>query len=179
MTAKPASKTEDIANSLMKMSPSAKAKMRATEKDVYRYYNDMGRSKGHCTWGAGILAHKGVCSAEELEMKVSIDMIDQEFERRVAAAQSAVRRNVRVALTQAQFDALCSVTYNRGAGGTRDTYDLVNQGKFEEAASNISRMIKVEVIKRGKKKYVVAPGLIKRREEESAPFRIKQETPGK
>jgi hypothetical protein len=58
----------------MKMSPAVKAKMRATEKDVYRYYNDMGKNKGHCTWGAGILAHKGVCSAEELEMKVSVDM---------------------------------------------------------------------------------------------------------
>jgi hypothetical protein len=49
-------------NENMSMSPEAKARMRATEKAVYKYYNDMGKSKGHCTWGAGILAHKGVCS---------------------------------------------------------------------------------------------------------------------
>lgn len=162
-------------NPSMKMSPTAKAKMRATEKAVYRYYNDMGKNKGHCTWGAGILAHKGVCSAEELQRKVSAEMVDQEFERRVAEAQSAVRRNITVPLNQDQFDALCSVTFNRGAGGTRDTYRLVNQGKFEDAAENISRMIKVGVTERGKKKFVIAPGLIKRREEESAPFRVKPE----
>lgn len=52
-------------NANMSMSLDAKAKMRATEKAVYRYYNDMGKSKGHCSWGAGILAHKGVCSAED------------------------------------------------------------------------------------------------------------------
>lgn len=35
----------------MTMSPEAKARMRATEKNVYKYYNDMGKNKGHCTWG--------------------------------------------------------------------------------------------------------------------------------
>jgi len=34
-------------------------------------------------------------------------------------------------------------------------------------------MIKVQVIEKGKKKYVISPGLIKRRAEESAPFLIK------
>jgi len=157
-------------NANMSMSLDAKAKMRATEKAVYRYYNDMGKSKGHCSWGAGILAHKGVCSAEELIQKVSAKDVDLEFERRVAEAQRAVRHNTTVALNQAQFDALCSVTYNRGARGARPTYDFVNRGDFAGAAANISRMIKVEVIEGGKKKYVIAPGLLKRREEESAPF---------
>lgn len=162
-------------NANMSMSAEAKAKMRATEKAVYRYYNDMGKSKGHCSWGAGILVHKGVCSAEELIQKVSVKNVDLEFERRVAEAQRAVRRNTTVVLNQPQFDALCSVTYNRGAKGTRDTYDFINQGDFAGAAANISKMIKVEVVEGGKKKYVVAPGLLKRREEESAPFRVKQD----
>jgi len=69
-------------NASMKMSPEARVRMRATEKAVYRYYNDMGKNKGHCTWGAGILAHKGVCTAEELARKVDAKMVDQEFERR-------------------------------------------------------------------------------------------------
>lgn len=163
-------------NATMSMSPEAKAKMRATEKAVYRYYNDMGKDRGHCSWGAGILAHKGVCSAEELVQKVSVKNVDLEFERRVAEAQRAVRHNTTVALNQAQFDALCSVTYNRGAKGTRPTYDFINRGDFSGAAANISRMIKVEVIEGGKKKYVIAPGLLKRRAEESAPFRVKEDT---
>lgn len=56
------------------------------------YYNDMGKNKGNCTWGVGILAHKGVCSEEELKLKVSVAMVDQEFEKRVAEAERAVRR---------------------------------------------------------------------------------------
>lgn len=156
----------------MHMSAEAKARMRATEKAVYRYYNDMGKNKGNCTWGAGILAHKGVCSAEELAQKVSTTQVDQEFERRVAAAERAVRRNISVALSQAQFDSLCSLTFNSGPTGASDTYDFVNKGDFAGAAANISKLIKVSVVQNGKKKLVIAPGLIKRRAEESAPFRM-------
>lgn len=160
-------------NATMKMSPGARARMRATEKAVYRYYNDMGTKRGNCTWGAGILAHKGVCSQDELAKKVSAAMVDQEFERRVAEAERAVRRGVSVPLNQAQFDALCSLTYNTGAKGARDTFRFVNQGDFAGAAANISAMIKVGLVENGRKKFVTAPGLIKRRAEESAPFRVR------
>lgn len=157
------------------MSPEARARMRATEKNLYKYYNDMGKDRGHCTWGAGILAHRGVCTAEELGRKVSVKSVDQEFESRVADAERAVRRNIMVPLSQAQFDALCSLTYNTGPTGASGTYGYVNENDFEGAATNIARMIKVEVKEKGKKKMVIAPGRIKRREEESAPFRAKQE----
>jgi lysozyme len=123
--------------------------------------------------GVGILTHKGVCTADELKQKVSAEMVDQEFERRVAEAERDVRRNTTVAVNQAQFDALCSLTYNSGSKGARETFRFVNQNDFAGAAANISKMIKVGVVEGGKKKYVIAPGLIKRREEESAPFRVK------
>jgi lysozyme len=172
MTGKPAAVSPTAS---MKMSPEAKAKMRATEKAIYKYYNDMGKNKGHCTWGAGILAHKGVCTEEELGKKVSAEMVDQEFERRVADAERTVRRNIKVPLNQAQFDALCSLTYNAGPTGASGTYNYVNANDFDGAAANISKMIKVEVKEKGKKKYVIAPGLIKRRAEESAPFQVKKD----
>ena len=44
------------------------------------------------------------------------------------------------------------------------------------ANPNANMMIKVEVIEGDKKKYVIAPGLLKRREEESAPFRVIKNT---
>jgi GH24 family phage-related lysozyme (muramidase) len=54
----------------------------------------------------------------------------------------------------------------------RGTYDFVNRGDFQGAAANISLMVKVTLHQGGTKKEVIAPGLIKRRAEESAPFRV-------
>lgn len=155
-------------NAHMRMSLEAKARMRSTERAVYKYYNDMGKNKGHCTWGAGILAHRGICSEDELKRKVSVASVEMEFERRVAEAERAVERNVIVELNQAQFDALVSFTYNAGMRGARDTYAYLNRRDFAGAAANMSTITKVKV---GNRK-VVAPGLIKRRIEESAPFRV-------
>jgi GH24 family phage-related lysozyme (muramidase) len=152
----------------MRMSLAAKAKMRSTERAVYKYYNDMGKNKGHCTWGVGILAHRGVCSEEELGKKVSVASVDIEFERRIAKAERGVKRWVVTELNQEQFDAIVSVTYNAGVSGTRDTYKFLNNRDFAGAASNICTMIRV----RAGGKLVVARGLIKRRAEESAPFRV-------
>jgi GH24 family phage-related lysozyme (muramidase) len=71
------------------------------------------------------------------------------------------------ALTQDQFDALVSLTYNAGARGSRDTYRLIEKGDLTGAAANIATMTKTTV--NGKK--VAAKGLISRRAEERAPFR--------
>jgi lysozyme len=171
MTKKPDTPSSDTPNSHLSMSPSARTLMRAREKAVYHYYNDMGKRRGNCTWGAGILAHRGICTDEELSRQVSTKMVGQEFDRRVSEAERAVRRNVRTALTQEQFDALCSLTYNTGPSGASGTYDFVNDGDFEGAAANISKLTKVKITKGGKARYVVAPGQIQRRAEESAPFR--------
>lgn len=156
------------ANDGMSMSPAARARMRAREVDVYSYYDDGGPGRGHCTWGAGILAHRGPCSNEELAKQVSPAEVDAEFSRRVAKAEREVRNNVqKQGLTQEQFDALVSLTYNAGARGSRGTYKLIEQGEFNRAASNISQMTLTTT--NGKK--TVARGLISRRAEESAPFR--------
>jgi lysozyme len=168
---KPKAAAPALPNAGMSMSMDARVRMRATEKSVYNYYNDMGKHTGNCTWGAGILAHKGVCSAEELARKVDAKSVDSVFGQKVADAEQTVRHSVHVELNQDQFDALCSLTYNAGAGGASDTFKLLNKGDFPGAAANITTLIKVSVVINGKKKKVIAPGLIKRRAEESAPFR--------
>jgi GH24 family phage-related lysozyme (muramidase) len=163
-----ASQAEAGANDSLSMSPDARARMRRRERDKYNYYDDMGPGKGNCTWGAGILAHRGPCSKDELKKPVSQAEVEAEFSRRVAKAERAVRRNVtNQSLTQAQFDALVSLTYNAGAQGASDTYELVDSGDLKGAAANIASMIKTTV--NGQK--VIARGLIPRRAEESAPFR--------
>lgn len=155
-------------NDNLSMSPDARKRMRRREVDVFSYYDDMGPGKGNCTWGSGILAHRGPCAKDELGKSVSQAEVDAEFSRRVAKAERAVRRNVTTqALNQAQFDALVSLTYNAGERGASGTFDLVDSGDLKGAADNIAKMVKTTV--KGKK--VVARGLIPRRAEEAARFR--------
>ena len=155
------------ANAGMKMSPEARVRMRQLERDVFKYYDDMGPGKGNCTWGPGILAHRGPCSKEELARPVSAAAVEAEFARRVVEAEGGVIRMVRVQkLLQDQFDALVSLTYNAGVHGTRNVYSLVDTGRLAEAAAQIRTMTSVRVNGRS----VVARGLIARRAEESAPF---------
>lgn len=159
-------------NAGMKMTGPARSRMRIGERVVLHYYNDMGKNLGNCTWGAGILAHYGVCNQEELERKVSMNEVNREFDKRVAEAEGYVKRGItNVELNQDQFDALVSLTYNAGISNVRDTYEFVNNADFKGAATNISKMTKVTILKNGRRIKVTAPGLIKRRAEESAPFR--------
>jgi GH24 family phage-related lysozyme (muramidase) len=156
----------------MNMSPDGRARMRHTEKVALKYYDDGGAGKGHCTWGAGLLAHRGPCSKEELARKVTLVEVEAEFARRLHAAEGAVERNIKVPLTQSQFDALVSYVYNNGSTGSIPLYEKVNAKDFAGAADVISRSVRSrQKNKQGKAVYVLQPGLIARRAEESVPFR--------
>jgi hypothetical protein len=63
-----------------------------------------------------------------------------------------------------------SYAYNTGAGGASRTFELVDAGRLQDAADNMSRNTPTTVNGR----RVVARGLIDRRREESAPFRQNQ-----
>lgn len=149
------------------MSPEALAAMRNTEKVVLKYYNDMGRNLGNCTWGIGFYVHRGVCTPEELKQKVTAPAVEIEYAKRVAEAERRVKAKVKVKLNQAQFDAIVSFTYNTANVTNDRVYKALNDNHFQAAAQRISEANKVRV--NGKMK--LAPGLIKRRVEESAPFR--------
>jgi len=158
-------------NAKLRMSPPARQRLRVVETVQYRYYNDMGKNRGHCTWGIGVLAHRGVCTEEELGRAVSPAQVEAEFSRKVAESEGGVHRNVNIELNQAQFDGLVSFTFNTGAKGALDIYKLINSRNFSGAAENMMNFVRVRIkTKRGFKK-VVAGGLVKRRQEESAPFR--------
>ena len=156
----------------MYMSVKAKISLRQREKKVMGFYDDGGKpGVGHCTYGYGTLAHKGPCTTDELKSEVTEKMVSDSFEQRLREAEKAVVRNVKVELTQGQFDALVSLTYNAGPRGSKHVYKLVNAENFEGAADAISRMIYSKQKKNGKVVPVLMRGLIPRREEESAPFR--------
>lgn len=154
----------------MRMSPEAKGRLRITERTELKYYDDMGKNRGNCTWGPGILAHLGVCTPEELKRPVSGAEINAEFDRRIREAEATVHRNIHVALNQAQFDALVSFTYNSGPDGSAQTYGFINKNDFKGAGANMQKFIKVRVKTKTGEQKVVAPGLIRRRAQESAPF---------
>lgn len=160
-------------NAAMSMSNAARARMRSLEKAVYNYYDDGGRpGRGNCTWGIGMLAHKGPCTEGELKTKVGAAEVEAAFAYRVADAERAVRRHVsHQPLNQDQFDALVSFVYNVGAYGARETFKRVDEGDFKAAATGIAQSNKMWVKTKRGSKLVLAKGLIRRREEESAPFR--------
>ena len=118
----------------------------------------------------GVLAHRGVCTEEELGRTVSAAQVEAEFSRKVAEAEGGVHRNVSVELNQAKFDGLVSFTYNTGARGALDTYELLNANDFAGAAANMMIFVRVRVKTKSGYKKIVAGGLVKRRTEESAPF---------
>ncbi|MET3132848.1 lysozyme [Oxalobacteraceae bacterium GrIS 1.11] len=155
----------------MQMSSVARLNMRQQEKPIMKYYDDMGPGRGNCSWGIGILEHRGPCSAAELARTVTEGQVESEFSSRVREAERTVERKVTADLTQKQFDALVSYTYNRGSGGAAPVYDLLNAGDFDGAAKAISSAIYGRSKKNGKVVMVLLRGLIPRRAEESAPFR--------
>jgi len=82
----------------------------------------------------------------------------------VADAERAVGRFVRVPLTQCQFDALVSFTFNLGSGNLRTStlLRLLNAGDYPGAAGQLLRWVNA-----GGKRL---PGLVRRREAEKALF---------
>lgn len=163
-----------VDNSKLRVSSEALIRMRNHEKPVYSYYDDGGRpGKGNCTWGIGILAHRGPCTAEELKRGVSPADVERAFAANVASSEKAVIKTVtRQALTQHQFDALVSFAFNVGVTRAQVTLQRVNRGDFKAAAQGISSSVYMRLQTKTGSKLVVARGLIRRRAEESAPFRI-------
>lgn len=93
--------------------------------------------------------------------------VEIEYAKRVAEAERRVKVKVKVELNQSQFDAIVSFTYNTANVTNERVYKALNEKNFEAAAQRISETNKVRVDGQLK----LAPGLIKRRLEESAPFR--------
>lgn len=83
-------------------------------------------------------------------------------------AEKAVLRCVKVKLTQGQFDALVSFTFNLGEGNLRSSTLLqkLNAGDYAGAASQFERWVYAKV----SGKSVRLPGLIKRRDDERRLF---------
>jgi lysozyme len=94
----------------------------------------------------------------------TLDQAKAYFKHDLAKFEKAVNSSVIVPLTQNQFDALVSLTYNIGAGAFKGStlLKLLNKGDYQGAADQFPAWKKAG----GK----VLPGLVRRREAERALF---------
>ena len=106
----------------------------------------------------------GGLSKADVGRRFGAEACDKRDRAAVLLAENAVRHNVKVQLTQAQFDALVSFTYNVGAAAFRKStlLKVLNQGDYKGAAAQIRRWVYAGGYK--------VRGLVKRREEEARPF---------
>jgi lysozyme len=157
-------------NENMRMSAAGRGALRQREQAVLRYYND---AANHCTYGVGTLAHHGPCTEEELRRPVSMADVNTQLAIKVSTAEAAVRRRVREhPLTQDQFDALVSFTFNTGATGARPTLDAANRGAVAEVSRHINGTVYVHPRDANGRRLppVRLQGLVNRRREEAVPF---------
>jgi lysozyme len=146
---------------------------------IRHYYND---PANNCTYGVGTLAHSGLCTPQEMRTRISNDQLATSLQHGISLAESAVRRRVtRQRLTQQQFDALVSFTYNVGAGAAHHVLHQINGGQIAGAVHTMTAYTHATVYgpdrqplrdKNGRIVTRVLPGLVMRRHEESAPFRL-------
>jgi len=95
---------------------------------------------------------------------------DALFANTLGQYEDAVSRYVKVPLTQNQFDALVSFTYNEGTGALQESTLLVklNEKNYSEAAAHFLAWDKITDPKTGQK--VICDTLTQRRREESRLF---------
>ncbi|WP_243057145.1 glycoside hydrolase family protein [Nocardioides sp. SR21] len=130
-------------------------------------YNDQA---GHCTIGVGHLVHPGNCRATEggLENGITRAKAAKLMRQDARSMIDSVASHVTVPLTQEQFDALVSFTFNVGVGNfeTSTLLQKLNSGHPEAVPAQLKRWNKVTI--NGQK--VVSNGLTRRRDREAKLF---------
>lgn len=92
------------------------------------------------------------------------EQADARFAKKLAEVEADVSRAVKVPLTQGQFDALVSFTYNLGAGSLRSStlLKMLNEGYYSNAGLQLLRWTKNDGVEMG--------GLVRRRKAERKLF---------
>ena len=155
------------------MSADGSAALRSSEGQVNGggYYND---AAGNCTRGTGISVHQGQCSGVELARPADTQANEHDFTTREARAEDQVRQQVSDRhLTQPQFDALVSATYNLGGTGAHSILNRANQnddtGVVRELRDH-ENMRERDANGHLTGRMVHSRGLEDRREREAVPF---------
>ena len=118
----------------------------------------------HCPAGVPTIGYGHVIKRGETFKPLSDAEATELLRADAAIAERAVQRLITAPLTQNQFDALVSFTFNLGEGALERSglRQLINVGQFAKVPSELNRW----VFAKGKK----LPGLITRRAAEGAMF---------
>lgn len=110
---------------------------------------------------------KQVKPGDKLASEAQADAL---FRNTLGQYEQAVNQYVKVPLTQNQFDALVSFTYNEGTGALKESTLLIklNEKDYSEAADHFLAWDKITDPKTGEK--IVCDTLVNRRREESRLF---------
>jgi len=114
-------------------------------------------------WTIGYGHTKGVKEGDEIEQEAAEAFLIEDLEK----FEQAVMRLVEVPLTQQQFDALVSWTFNLGAGNLAESTLLrkLNNYQYAEVPEQMMRWVRAG--------GQVLDGLVKRRAAEAAMFQNK------
>jgi RHS repeat-associated protein len=138
---------------------------------VPELYND---PAGNCTIGVGHLVHMGNCNGDDSEIEFLNQISQNEalllFINDLTLSVEIINQQVSVPLTQAQFDALVSLVYNIGSANFTgsDLLGKLNSGNYASVPSEISRWVYIWDQDNGK--YLISPGLQRRRAREAELF---------
>jgi RHS repeat-associated protein len=160
-------------NPVMKISGAATDMMLNYESIVLHLYDD---PAGNCTVGIGHLVHLGSCNGDisEMDFEDGISTSDayELFQADVEAYELAVLHNTAVPLTQEQFDALVSFTYNVGiyAFATSDLIEGLNQSDYDSVPGQLDEWVYAPDPQTGD--LVKLEGLVTRRQEEGILFSL-------
>lgn len=110
---------------------------------------------------------KPIKPGDQLASELQADAL---FRNTMGPYEDAVNQSVKVQLTQNQFDALVSFTYNEGTGALQGSTLLVklNEKNYTEAALHFMAWDKITDPKSGRK--IICETLVQRRKEESQLF---------
>lgn len=143
----------------MKTSDAGVQMIAGFEGFVAKPYNDVA---GNATNGYGHLLHMGRVQPGDPSVSPSVALLQLHMD--VAQAEKAVNRLVRVSLTQNQFDALVSWTYNLGA------HALANSTMLKDINAGRKDLVPAEMEKWVHAGGVAVAGLVERRTAEAKLF---------
>ena len=126
---------------------------------LIKYFEGFSAEPYRCPAGYWTIGYGHLIPSLEQEKYQMISEVEAEelLRQDVARTEATVRRLIPVALSQGQFDALVSFTYNLGAGALQRSAlrQKARRGEHKAAAAEFSRWIYA-----GGKRL---PGLVKRR----------------